>query len=455
MRPTTARYSRCMSSTHDQAIKGRLRAVKDLFLLDPERRLSEPRLVRRLPAAGVRDLPGAAARARAAAGRVPGARAPLSGTARRGAARARRVRRRAARRPGLRDEHELGAERGRCARCRSARATRCCSATPSTAASRSSGEFVAERTGADASAGAVRGARPVAAARGSSSARTSSGRPAASTTWRRCARAARAVGALSIVDGAHAPGQIPTSTSVALGADVYAGNCHKWLCAPKGSAFLYARPDAQASIEPLVVSWDWVDGAPFQQRHRWQGTRDPAALLAVPAAIAFQAEHDWPSVRGAATRCSAGSATTARSSRSPTSTCRCSASACRSPTAPRSSRRCTSVTASRCRSSRRSDGWVMRVSDPGLQRRRRRRRAPSGPCVGRRALAPGVRQESDSCLTHETVTEVERNRDELSPIPVAKPARDAQQRPVCKRETTGEPLRARAGGAGRSGLTRV
>ena len=113
--------------------------------------------------------------------------------------------------------------------------------------------------------------------------------------------AARAVGALSIVDGAHAPGQVPLDL-VALGPDVYAGNCHKWLCAPKGSAFLYARPGAQESIEPLVVSWDWIDGAPFHQRHRWQGTRDPAALLAVPAAIAFQAEHDWPSVRRALSR---------------------------------------------------------------------------------------------------------------------------------------------------------
>ena len=113
--------------------------------------------------------------------------------------------------------------------------------------------------------------------------------------------AARAVGALSIVDGAHAPGQISLDLD-ALGADVYAGNCHKWLCAPKGSAFLYARPEAQESIEPAVISWDWVDGAPFHQRHRWQGTRDPAAFLAVPAAIAFQAEHDWPSVR---TRCHA------------------------------------------------------------------------------------------------------------------------------------------------------
>ncbi len=110
-----------------------------------------------------------------------------------------------------------------------------------------------------------------------------------------CGRA-RDAGSLSIVDGAHAPGQIDLDLE-AIGADVYAGNCHKWLCAPKGSAFLYARPEAQALIDPLVVSWDWADGAAFHEMHRWQGTRDPAALLAVPAAIAFQAEHDWSAVR--------------------------------------------------------------------------------------------------------------------------------------------------------------
>ncbi|HUZ82302.1 MAG TPA: aminotransferase class V-fold PLP-dependent enzyme [Gaiellaceae bacterium] len=109
-------------------------------------------------------------------------------------------------------------------------------------------------------------------------------------------RRARDAGALSIVDGAHAPGQIDVDLE-ATGADIYSGNCHKWLCAPKGSAFLYARPEAQPLIDPLVVSWDWVDGAAFHQVHRWQGTRDPSAYLAVPAAIDFQAEHDWPAVR--------------------------------------------------------------------------------------------------------------------------------------------------------------
>ena len=109
-------------------------------------------------------------------------------------------------------------------------------------------------------------------------------------------RRARAAEAVSIVDGAHAPGQVELDLE-ALGADVYAGNCHKWLSAPKGSGFLYARPELQEVIEPGVISWDWQDGASFAERHRWQGTRDPAAYLTVPAAIDFQAEHDWPSVR--------------------------------------------------------------------------------------------------------------------------------------------------------------
>ena len=109
-------------------------------------------------------------------------------------------------------------------------------------------------------------------------------------------RRAREARVLSIVDGAHAPGQIDLDLK-AIGADVYAGNCHKWLCAPKGSGFLYARPEAQRLIDPLVISWDWGDGAAFHELHRWQGTRDPAAFLAVADAIEFQAAHDWPSVR--------------------------------------------------------------------------------------------------------------------------------------------------------------
>jgi len=114
-----------------------------------------------------------------------------------------------------------------------------------------------------------------------------------------CRRASQA-GLLSIVDGAHAPGQIPLNLAD-IGADIYAGACHKWLCAPKGSAFLYARREVQATLEPLVVSWGWESDKPghslFVDYHEWQGTRDAAAFLAVPAAIEFQAQNDWDTVR--------------------------------------------------------------------------------------------------------------------------------------------------------------
>jgi isopenicillin-N epimerase len=106
--------------------------------------------------------------------------------------------------------------------------------------------------------------------------------------------AAREAGALSIVDGAHAPGQLLLDLD-ALGADVYAGNCHKWMCAPKGAGFISVRPERRELVEPTVVSWDWEDAESFADRHRWQGTRDPSPYLTVPAAIDFMDEHDWPS----------------------------------------------------------------------------------------------------------------------------------------------------------------
>ena len=109
-------------------------------------------------------------------------------------------------------------------------------------------------------------------------------------------RRARKAGILTIVDGAHAPGQIDVDLDE-IGADFYAGNCHKWLCAPKGAGFLHVREDHRETLDPLVVSWGWVPNSEFVQRHRWQGTRDPSAYLAIPAAIRFQREHDWPTVR--------------------------------------------------------------------------------------------------------------------------------------------------------------
>jgi isopenicillin-N epimerase len=109
-------------------------------------------------------------------------------------------------------------------------------------------------------------------------------------------RIGRDAGLLVVVDGAHAAGQIPLDLN-GLGADVYAGNCHKWLCSPKGAGFLHVRPEHQRWIESLVVGWGWEEGEDFVRRNELQGTRDPSACLAVPDAIEFQESRDWDSVR--------------------------------------------------------------------------------------------------------------------------------------------------------------
>jgi len=117
---------------------------------------------------------------------------------------------------------------------------------------------------------------------------------------REICRRARKLGLLTIIDGAHAPGQIPLDLD-AIQPDFYTGNFHKWLCATKGSAFLYTRPDVQPLIEPLVVSWGYEAEIPgpstFQDYLEWTGTQDFSAYLSVPAAINFQRENQWESVQ--------------------------------------------------------------------------------------------------------------------------------------------------------------
>ncbi len=121
-------------------------------------------------------------------------------------------------------------------------------------------------------------------------------------------RRAKEQGILTIIDGAHVPGQLDLNLKE-IGADFYTGACHKWLCAPKGASFLYARRDMQSLVKPLVVGWGWGDvqrqfdsGSEFQDNHQWLGTHDPSAYLTVPKAIRFQRENDWPKVQ---TRCRA------------------------------------------------------------------------------------------------------------------------------------------------------
>ena len=119
-----------------------------------------------------------------------------------------------------------------------------------------------------------------------------------------CAKA-RARGVLTLIDGAHAPGHVDLHLDE-LGADFYTGNCHKWLCAPKGSAFLHTRAEHHETLHATVTSWGYVAGTQghtgfdaytgrtvLERRLQWQGTRDIAAWLTVPVAIAFQQRHGW------------------------------------------------------------------------------------------------------------------------------------------------------------------
>jgi len=107
---------------------------------------------------------------------------------------------------------------------------------------------------------------------------------------------ARDRGLVTVIDGAHAPAQVPVNLA-GLGADHYSGNAHKWLCAPKGAGFLHVQPERQERVGAAIVGWGYSDGNAFSERVEKQGTRDPAAWLTVPDAIGFQADRDWEAVR--------------------------------------------------------------------------------------------------------------------------------------------------------------
>jgi isopenicillin-N epimerase len=96
--------------------------------------------------------------------------------------------------------------------------------------------------------------------------------------------ACHAAGVPVLVDGAHGPGHITLDLNQ-LGADWYTGNCHKWLCAPKGCAFLWTSEPRQAETHPTVISHGFAQG--YLEEFDWTGTRDPSAFLSIGSAIDF------------------------------------------------------------------------------------------------------------------------------------------------------------------------
>ncbi|MFM8710917.1 MAG: aminotransferase class V-fold PLP-dependent enzyme, partial [Sphingomonadales bacterium] len=111
--------------------------------------------------------------------------------------------------------------------------------------------------------------------------------------------AAKQLGIMTFVDGAHGPAQVPISLRT-LDADIYTGACHKWMMTPKGSSFLYVRREHQHLFDPLVISWGFKADKPshslFLDYHQQQGTRDLSAFCCIPAAIDFMKEHNWEEV---------------------------------------------------------------------------------------------------------------------------------------------------------------
>jgi isopenicillin-N epimerase len=118
----------------------------------------------------------------------------------------------------------------------------------------------------------------------------------------RIVRELRERGVETLVDGAHGPGMLELNLDE-IGAAYYTGNCHKWLCTPKGSGLLHVRRDLQDSVRPTVISHGAnsprADRSRFQVEFDWVGTTDPSALLVIPTAIEYLGgliDGGWPAI---------------------------------------------------------------------------------------------------------------------------------------------------------------
>lgn len=113
----------------------------------------------------------------------------------------------------------------------------------------------------------------------------------------------QAKGIRVLVDGAHAPGMLPLNLD-ALAADYYIGNCHKWICSPKGTALMHVRKDRQAEVHPMVISHynDMDEDGPSHWCNQffWDGTRDYSNQLCIGTAIDYMASlnpEGWEGIR--------------------------------------------------------------------------------------------------------------------------------------------------------------
>lgn len=101
------------------------------------------------------------------------------------------------------------------------------------------------------------------------------------------------------VDGAHGPAQVPVDIQK-MDCDFYVGACHKWMLAPKGSSFLYAKKEQQSWLDPLVISWGYDADVPgpsqFLDYHEMQGTRDLSAFCTIPKSVEYLKEKNWEQV---------------------------------------------------------------------------------------------------------------------------------------------------------------